>query len=122
MEYLTDREHATSCGSGKSRTHRDLPLQISAVALAVLVVLIVVKAGSVLTFFYPEFTADLSRPFPSIAVALTIVGITYLMTGIQTMIADDTRRGTGRAPIIGVACHTCTASATGHFAPARPTH
>lgn len=122
MEYLTNRKQATDPGSGKSGAQPYRPLQISAVALAVLVLLFILNFGSFPGSPHPEFVAFFNRLFPRIVVALTIIGIIHLKTGAQIRIDGYTLGTTRKVPIIGVTCLTCTAIATGHFALARRAH
>ena len=105
MRYLTDRKRAVGLGSAKSGTSHHWHMQISSIALIVLVPLFVFTFGSALGGTYEEVTAYYSRPFPAIVAALTIwVGMLHFKSGAQTAIEDYVHGFTGRITIIAVTC------------------
>lgn len=117
MHYLTDRKRATGLGASHSGTHHYWSMQVSAVALAVLVPLFIFTFGRILGAPYAEVTAYFARPFPAIVAALTlIVGLTHFKNGAQIAIEDYAGGITRKALIIGVTCLSYAAMATGLFA------
>lgn len=117
MEYLTDRKRAAGLGSAKSGTHHHWSMQVSAVALGILVPLFIFTIGPIIGAPYTEVIAYFARPFPAILTGLTIVvGFTHFKNGAQTMIEDYSQGITRQALIVGVTCVSYAAMATGLFA------
>jgi succinate dehydrogenase / fumarate reductase membrane anchor subunit len=117
MRYLTDRKRAAGLGSAKTGTEHFWQMQISSVALLILVPLFVITMGPILGAPYEEVTAYLARPFPAIVAALTlIVGLVHFRMGAQVMIEDYSDGLTRKLLIIGVICLSYGTLATGLFA------
>ncbi|WP_343080927.1 succinate dehydrogenase, hydrophobic membrane anchor protein [Ostreiculturibacter nitratireducens] len=117
MRYLTDRKRAAGLGSAKTGTEHFWNMQVSAVALAVLVPIFIFTFGAALGGTYEEVTAHFARPFPAIVTALTlVVGLTHFKNGAQIMIEDYAEGLTRKALIIGTICLSYAAMATGLFA------
>lgn len=117
MRYLTDRKRAAGLGSAKTGTEHFWNMQVSAVALAVLVPLFICTFGSILGAPHAEVVAYFARPFPAIVAGLTIiVGLTHFKNGAQVMIEDYSHGFTRKALIIGTICLSYAAMATGLFA------
>lgn len=117
MQYLTDRKRATGLGTARSGTHHHWSMQVSAVALTILVPLFIFTFGHILGHSYAEVKAYYARPFPAIVSGLTIVvGLNHFRMGAEMMLQDYVH-GTGlKALLIGLACLTYAAMATGLFA------
>jgi succinate dehydrogenase / fumarate reductase membrane anchor subunit len=117
MAYLTDRKRASGLGSSKSGTEHFWHMQVSSVALAILIPLFVFTFGSILGGSHAEVTAAFSRPWPAIVTGLTlIVSFVHFKNGAQVMIEDYTQGMTRKALIVGVACLSYACIATGLFA------
>lgn len=117
MDYLTDRKRAVGLGSAKSGTEHFWNMQVSAVALAILVPLFIFTFGCILGSSYEEVTAYYSRPFPAIVAGLTlVVGFTHFKNGAQVMIEDYAHGMTRKTLIIGTICLSYACMATGLFA------
>jgi succinate dehydrogenase / fumarate reductase, membrane anchor subunit len=117
MAYLTDRKRASGLGSSKSGTEHFWHMQISSVALAILIPLFVFTFGSILGGTHAEVAAAFARPWPAIVTGLTlIVSFVHFKNGAQVMIEDYTQGMTRKALIVGVACLSYACIATGLFA------
>jgi succinate dehydrogenase / fumarate reductase membrane anchor subunit len=117
MAYLTDRKRADGLGSSKTGTEHFWHMQVSSVALAVLIPLFVFTFGRILGAPYPEVLAYFARPFPTIITGLTlVVGLVHFKNGAQVMIEDYAQGTTRKALIIGVTCLSYACMATGLFA------
>ena len=117
MRYLTDRKRATGLGSAKSGTEHFWHMQISAVALAILVPLFILTFGRVVGADYATVVDYYGRPFPAIVAGLTLtVGMTHFKNGAQVMIEDYTDGATRKALIIGTICLSYALIATGLYA------
>jgi len=117
MEYLTDRKRVAGLGSAKSGTHHHWSMQVSAVALAILMPLFVFTIGPIIGAPYTEVVACFARPFPAILTGLTVVvGFTHFKNGAQTMIEDYALGVARKALVMGVTCLSYAAMATGLFA------
>lgn len=117
MAYLTDRKRAAGLGSAKSGTEHFWHMQVSSVALALLIPLFVVTFGGILGGSHAQVTAAFARPWPAIVTGLTlIVGFVHFKNGAQVMIEDYTQGTTRKALIIAVTCLSYAAMATGLFA------
>jgi succinate dehydrogenase / fumarate reductase membrane anchor subunit len=117
MRYLTDRKRATGLGSAKSGTEHFWHMQISAVALAILVPLFIFTFGRILGAPYEDVVAYYGRPFPAIVAGLTlVVGMTHFKNGAQVMIEDYAHGFTRKALITGTICLAYAVMATGLFA------
>jgi succinate dehydrogenase / fumarate reductase membrane anchor subunit len=117
MRYLTDRKRAQGLGSSKTGTEHFWNMQVSSVALAILVPLFVFTFGSILGGTHAEVVAYFARPFPAIVAALTIVvGFVHFKNGAQVMIEDYAQGTARKAAIVAVTCLSYAAIATGLFA------
>lgn len=117
MRYLTDRKRATGLGSAKSGTEHFWHMQISAVALAILVPLFIFTFGRIVGAPYEDVVAYYAHPFPAIVAGLTlVVGMTHFKNGAQVMIEDYAHGFTRKALIVGTICLSYAVMATGLFA------
>lgn len=117
MHYLTARKRAEGLGSAHSGTAHFWHMQMSSVALAVLVPLFIFTFGSILGGTHAEVIAYFARPFPAIVAALTlVVGFVHFKNGAQVMIEDYAQGAARRIAIIAVTCLSYAAIATGLFA------
>jgi succinate dehydrogenase / fumarate reductase membrane anchor subunit len=117
MQYLTARKRAEGLGSAKTGTGHFWHMQVSSVALAVLVPLFVFTFGRILGAPHAEVAAYFSRPFPAIIAGLTIVvGFVHFKNGAQVMIEDYVHGAARRWAIIGVTGLSWACIATGLFA------
>jgi len=105
MRYLTDRKRAVGMGASKTGTEHFWSMQISAVALLILVPLFVFTFGPILGAPYEEVVAYYSHPWPAIVAALTLtVGMMHFKSGAQMAIEDYVHGLAGRITIILVTC------------------
>ncbi|WP_163849025.1 succinate dehydrogenase, hydrophobic membrane anchor protein [Pseudooceanicola aestuarii] len=117
MRYLTDRKRAVGLGSAKSGTEHHWAMQISSVALLILVPLFVFTTGWIIGAPYEEVAAYYNRPFPAIVAALTlIVGMMHFKNGAQMAIEDYVHGLAGRLTIIAVTCLSYAIAAVGVYA------
>lgn len=117
MQYLTDRKRATGLGASHSGTHHHWAMQVSAVALAILVPLFIFTFGHILGHSYAEVKAYYARPFPAIVAALTlVVGLQHLRAGAEMALQDYVQGFKLKAALVVLACLIYAAMATGLFA------
>ncbi len=117
MRYLTDRKRAIGLGSAKSGTEHFWHMQVSAVALAILLPLFIFTFGRVVGAPYETVVAYFGRPFPALIAGLTIlVGMTHFKNGAQVMIEDYAQGFTRKALIVGTICLSYAVIATGLYA------
>ncbi len=117
MRYLTDRKRADGLGSAKSGTEHFWHMQVSAVALAILIPVFILTFGRILGAPYEDVVAYYSRPFPAIVAGLTlIVGMTHFKNGAQVMIEDYAHGFARKALVVGTVCLSYAVMATGLYA------
>ena len=117
MGYLTDRKRADGLGSAKSGTEHFWHMQVSAVALAILIPLFILTFGRILGAPYEDVVAYYSRPFPAIVAGLTLIaGMTHFKNGAQVMIEDYSQGFTRKALVVGTVCLSYAVMATGLYA------
>lgn len=120
MSFLTDRKRAAGLGSAKSGTEHHWQMQISSIALLILVPLFVFTIGPVLGEDHATVVAYFARPFPALVAALTIlVGFHHFRQGVQVLIEDYVHGQTRKFLIIAMVCISYGAAAAGVFALAR---
>lgn len=120
MAYMTARKRAIGLGSAKDGTHHYWKMQVSSVALLILIPLFIFTFGSILGSPQAEVTAYYSRPFPAIVAALTIlVGMMHFKDGVQVLIEDYSEGLTRKALIVATICLSYAVAAVGLFAIAR---
>lgn len=120
MDYVTARKRAAGLGSAKEGTHHFWSMQISSIALAILMPLFVFTFGRILGAPHDEVIAYFGRPFPALVAALSIVvGFMHFKNGVQVMIEDYTGGLTRKYLVIGTIILSYAAAATGLFAVAR---
>ena len=117
MAFLTDRKRAVGLGSAKEGTHHYWNMQVSSVALLILVPLFIFTFGPQLGKSHAEVTAYFARPFPALVAGLTIlVGMMHFKNGVQVLIEDYTDGLTRKALIVGTVCLSYAIAATGLLA------
>lgn len=120
MRYLTDRKRAVGKGASHTGTEHHWHMQVSAVALALLVPAWVYVFGSTLGQDHAGVLASFARPFPAILTALVlVVGMRHFAGGATMMIEDYARGTTRKILVIGVICLSWAVAATGLFALAK---
>jgi succinate dehydrogenase / fumarate reductase membrane anchor subunit len=120
MRYLTDRKRAEGLGSAKTGTEHFWQMQISSVALLVLVPLFVFSVGPIIGAPHEAVVAHFARPVVAIVTALTLlVGLIHFRMGAQVAIEDYSEGLTRKLLIIAVVCLAYGTLATGLFALAR---
>ncbi|MBB05818.1 succinate dehydrogenase, hydrophobic membrane anchor protein [Pseudooceanicola sp.] len=117
MRFLTDRKRAVGMGASKTGTEHHWSMQMSSIALIVLVPLFVFTTGWIIGEPYEEVVAYYSRPFPAIVAALTFaVGMMHFKNGAQMAIEDYVHGLAGRLTIIAVTLLAYTIAAVSIFA------
>ncbi len=117
MSYLTDRKRTQGLGSAKTGTEHFWHMQMSSVALAILVPLFIFTFGSIVGGTHAEVVAYFARPFPAIVAALTIVvGFVHFKNGATVAIEDYAQGTTRKILIVGVTCLSYACIAVGLFA------
>lgn len=117
MAYMTDRKRAAGLGASKSGTEHYWQMQVSSVALLILVPLFVFTLGAALGASHEEVVAYYGRPFPAIVAGLTLVtGMIHFKNGSRVAIEDYTGGLTRKALIVAVTCLSYAIIATGLFA------
>ena len=120
MRYLTDRKRAMGRGAGHTGTQHHWAMQVSSVALAMMVPVWIWIFGSTLGSTRPEVLDTFARPFPAILTGLLlIVGMRHFAMGATTMIEDYAHGTMRKALIIGAISLSWAVAATGLFALAR---
>ncbi len=105
MRFLTDRKRAEGMGASRTGTEHHWSMQVSSVALIILVPLFVFTFGSILGAPYEEVVAYYSRPVPALIAAMTIwVGMMHFRNGARMAIEDYVHGFAGRMTIILVNC------------------
>ena len=103
MRYLTDRKRAVGMGASKTGTDHHWSMQVSSIALLILVPLFVFTTGCIIGAPYEEVVAYYAHPFPAVSAALTYLdGMTHFKNGAQMAIEDYVHGLAGRLTIIGV--------------------
>lgn len=103
MRYLTDRKRAVGMGASKTGTEHHWSMQVTSIALLILVPLFVFTTGWIIGAPYEDVLAYYARPFPTVIAALTyLVGMTHFKNGAQMAIEDYVHGVAGRLTIIGV--------------------
>ena len=120
MRYITDRKRAVGKGASGTGTDHHWAMQVSSVALALLVPFWLYVFGSTLGGTQAEVLATFSRPFPAILTALMlVVGMSHFASGATTLMEDYAQGVARKIGIIGVTCLAWVVAATGLFALAR---
>ena len=120
MRFLTDRKRAAGLGSAKTGTEHFWKMQVSSVALLVLVPLFVFSIGPILGAPHAEVVAYFARPVPALVAALAlIVGLVHFRMGAQVLIEDYSGGLTRKILVIAAICVSYGALAAGLFALAR---
>ncbi|NIZ08355.1 succinate dehydrogenase, hydrophobic membrane anchor protein [Pseudooceanicola sp. HF7] len=117
MRYLTDRKRAVGMGASKTGTEHHWFMQVSSIALIVLVPLFVFTFGPVLGGTYEEIVAYYSRPTPAVIAALTmVVGMMHFKNGCQMALEDYVHGLVGRLLVIFITCLSYAIAAVSVFA------
>ena len=117
MRYLTDRKRAVGLGSAKSGTEHFWNMQVSSVALVILVPLFIFTFGRAVGADYATVVDYYSRPFPAIVAGLTlVVGMTHFKNGAQVMIEDYAHGAMRKVLIVGAVALSYALIATGLYA------
>ena len=120
MRFLTDRKRAAGLGSAKTGTEHFWKMQVSSVALLIIVPLFVFSIGPILGAPHAEVVAYFARPVPALVAALAlIVGLVHFRMGAQVLIEDYSGGLTRKSLVIAAICVSYGALAAGLFALAR---
>jgi len=120
MSYMTDRKRAVGLGSARAGTEHHWQMIVSSYALLILTPLFLIAWGPMLGQSHAAVLAHFARPFPAIVTGLMlVVGLHHFRKGVQTAIEDYTEGVTRQLLVIGAACLSYGAMATGLFALAR---
>lgn len=89
MQFLTPRKRAEGMGAARSGTHHHWQMQVTGMALAILIPLFVFTFGAILGAPYEQVVAYYARPFPAVVAGLTlVVGLLHFAAGAQMAIED----------------------------------
>lgn len=117
MRYLTDRKRAVGKGAAHTGTEHHWFMQVTAVALAVLVPVWVVIFARALGQGRDGVLATFHNPFVAILTGLLlVVGLRHFAKGAQMMIEDYAHGITRKALVIGAISLSYVVMATGLFA------
>jgi len=117
MRYLTDRKRAMGKGAAHTGTEHHWSMQVSAVALAVLLPVWVFIFGRALGQGHEAVLATFARPFPAIVTGLVLfVSMRHFAKGAQMMIEDYARGTAKKALVIGAISLSYAVMATGFYA------
>ena len=120
MAFVTDRKRVTGLGSAHTGTHHHWIMTVTSVALLILSPLFVFTIGSLLGEPHEVVLATLSRPFPALICALTlIVGLYHFRLGVQVLIEDYVKGFARKAWIVIMTIASYALMAAGLFALAR---
>ncbi|MHC0054790.1 succinate dehydrogenase, hydrophobic membrane anchor protein [Actibacterium sp. D379-3] len=120
MAFLTDRKRAVGMGAAKQGPHHMWTMQITAMAMAVLVPLFVFTFGPMLGKSHDEVVAYFGQPFPAIVAILTmVVGFYHFRNGIQVVIEDYVGGAARKTLIMVMTCVSYALMAIGVFAIAK---
>ncbi|TNC70369.1 succinate dehydrogenase, hydrophobic membrane anchor protein [Rubellimicrobium roseum] len=118
--YVTSRKMAENLGASGDGTHHFWLMEVTSIALVILVPLFVFTFGSILGRPYPEVVAALAHPFPALVIALTLlVGLFHFRHGVQVVLEDYAHGTPRRMMIVAAICATYAILAVGLFAVAR---
>lgn len=117
MQYITDRKRAVGLGAAHTGTHHHWAMQVSAVALVILVPLFIFTFGHIVGHPLAEVKAYYADPFHALVAGLTlVVGMNHFRAGAQMMIEDYAGGLTRKALVIGTTCLAYAVMATGVYA------
>ncbi|MCJ8140445.1 succinate dehydrogenase, hydrophobic membrane anchor protein [Falsirhodobacter halotolerans] len=117
MRYLTDYKRVAGHGSAHSGAHHHWQMQVSSVALAILIPIFIFMFGSTLGSDYETAIAYFSRPVPAVVAGLTfVVGLLHFKSGAQIMIEDYAQGMTRQALIMLVTGFSYVCIGLGLFA------
>ena len=120
MSYLTDRKRAAGRGSARTGTQSHWQMQITSVALLILVPCFVFTFGAIYGAPYEEVAAYYQRPFPAVVAALTLaVGFVHFRAGIQVVIEDYIHSALKTPLLIALICLCYAAGAAAVLAVVR---
>ena len=120
MAFLTDRKRASGLGSAKEGTHHHISMQISAVALVILMPMFLLTFGRALGGGHDDILAYYSQSGPAIIAVLTLlVGFVHFNNGVRSAIEDYTGGLTRKALLLASTIVSYGAAATGVFAIAK---
>jgi len=94
MKYMTDRKRVLGLGSGRSGTEHHWQMQVSSMAMVVLMPIFIFTFGIGLGGTYEEVLAYFSRPVPAIITLLTLVVAVLHFRGEAQEAIEDYVHGT----------------------------
>lgn len=117
MQFLTPRKRADGLGAAHSGTHHHWQMQVTGMALALLVPFFLLTFGRILGAPYEEVVAYYSRPFPAVVAGLTVVvGLLHFAAGAQMAIEDYAHGVTRKALVVATQFLSYAAAAVALFA------
>jgi succinate dehydrogenase / fumarate reductase membrane anchor subunit len=117
MQYLTDRKRAVGLGSAKSGTEHFYNMQVTAVALAILVPLFLIFVAPAIGAPLDLVLRQLGHPVRAVITGLTlVVGLIHFKNGARVMIEDYAHGATRKALIFAAAAIAYVLIAAGLFA------
>ena len=120
MPYLTDRKRVQGFGASGSGTAQHYQVQVTSVALVILIPLFVFTFGSILGEPYPVVLLYYAQPFPAIVAALAlVVSMIHFRQGVQVLLEDYVQGEVRHWGIIAAICAAYALAAAALFALAR---
>ena len=117
MRYITDRKRAEGRGAAHSGTEHHWSMQVTAVALAVMVPTWLYVFGHALGGTRAEVLATFARPFPAILTALVlVVAMRHFARGATMMIEDYAHGSARKVAVMFVTSLAGVIAATGLYA------
>ena len=117
MRYITDRKRAVGRGASHTGTEHHWSMQVSAVALAVMVPTWLYVFGHALGGSRAEVLDTFARPFPAILTGLVlVVAMRHFAKGATMMIEDYAHGSARKVAVMFVTALAGVIAATGLYA------
>ena len=117
MRYITDRKRAEGRGAAHSGTAHHWSMQMSAVALAVMVPTWIYVFGHAIGGSREQVLATFARPFPAILTGLVlVVAMRHFAKGATMMLEDYTHGSARKISVMFVTSLAGVIAATGLYA------
>ena len=117
MRYITDRKRAVGRGAAHAGTEHHWSMQVSAVALAVMVPTWLYIFGHALGGSRAEVLVTFARPFPAILTGLVlVVAMRHFARGATMMIEDYAHGSARKVAVMFVTSLAGVIAATGLYA------
>ncbi len=120
MKFLTDRKRAEGMGSGRQGTLHHWHMVLSSIALCFAVPVFVIAFGLIFGGTREEVLAYLGKPFPALAIGITLViGILHFRQEIVEAVEDYVHGLAGKLTLFATTAFTYLLIAVALFAIAK---